>query len=481
MGKGNAKTPPATRVHGKTKPSKVKKAMKEKEQAVLQKKRSKKEIEADMKKSQKKDKNDKKKNSQQTVEVSATKRKDSRAKKEKEDKKDKTDEAKKRGNQDRKDNKDQLKDEKTGKKDLSDFEKEAQKAKKLGVSLDEHLTKLSSAAINKHMQELVAEQNAKEEKAKEEKAKEEKAKEENAETESEAETEDQTGEQEENEELEEPNNEKDEENEGSEEEDNEEDEQMVDEEAQDASEDSSEEESTSESVSESDESEGESEEEVKEEKDKKVDSSSKKAKQLELESTKVKQNANALQANSTTHKADWARFTRQCMDRKKKAQALMEKLKKSEMYEEDEDFPKDEEVSTSIMWVRLRKRLLVGFQDKNPDKDMMAALTGEGGVLGSGMMPKIGNMSEQGEKALAECLEDTTVSKRKAPKAPKTPKEPEEVIPKTIQEEVVSQKPEVLKCATEARKSALALKHLNYSGELVNGLMAFLEKDGNSV
>ena len=30
----------------------------------------------------------------------------------------------------------------------------------------------------------------------------------------------------------------------------------------------------------------------------------------------------------------------------------MEKLKKSEMYEEDEDFPKDEEVSTSIMWVR---------------------------------------------------------------------------------------------------------------------------------
>ncbi len=30
----------------------------------------------------------------------------------------------------------------------------------------------------------------------------------------------------------------------------------------------------------------------------------------------------------------------------------MEKLKKAEMYEEDEDFPKDEEVSTSIMWVR---------------------------------------------------------------------------------------------------------------------------------
>ncbi len=118
----------------------------------------------------------------------------------------------------------------------------------------------------------------------------------------------------------------------------------------------------------------------------------------------------------------------------------------------------------------------VGFQDKNPDRDMMAALTGEGGPLGSGMMPKIGRMSEQGEKALAECLEDSNVSKRKTPKPPKTAKEPEEVIPKTIQEEVVSQKPEVLKCATEARKSALALKHLNYSGELVNGLMAFSKK-----
>ena len=118
----------------------------------------------------------------------------------------------------------------------------------------------------------------------------------------------------------------------------------------------------------------------------------------------------------------------------------------------------------------------VGFQDKNPDSDMMAALTGEGGPLGSGMMPKIGRMSEQGEKALAECLEDSKVSKRKTPKPPKAAKEPGEVITKTIQEEVVSQKPEVLKCATEARKSALALKHLNYSGELVNGLMAFSKK-----
>lgn len=46
----------------------------------------------------------------------------------------------------------------------------------------------------------------------------------------------------------------------------------------------------------------------------------------------------------------------------------------------------------------------VGFQDKNPDKDMMAALTGEEGPMGAGMIPRLGNMSDAGEKALAESL-----------------------------------------------------------------------------
>lgn len=118
----------------------------------------------------------------------------------------------------------------------------------------------------------------------------------------------------------------------------------------------------------------------------------------------------------------------------------------------------------------------VGFQDKNPDKDMMAALTGEEGPMGAGMIPRLGNMTDAGEKALAESLTGDTVGKKKTPKRNRTEKEPEQVVPKTVQEEVVSQKPEVLKSATEARKSALALKHLNYSGELVNGLMAFSKK-----
>ena len=107
---------------------------------------------------------------------------------------------------------------------------------------------------------------------------------------------------------------------------------------------------------------------------------------------------------------------------------------------------------------------------------MMAAITGDGGPLASGAMPKMGRVAEGGEKALIEALEDGPATKKKARTTPTTEKPAEQVIPKTLQEEVIAQKTEVLKCATEARKSALALKHLHYSGELVNGLMTFSKK-----
>ena len=54
------------------------------------------------------------------------------------------------------------------------------------------------------------------------------------------------------------------------------------------------------------------------------------------------------------------------------------------------------------------------------------------------------------------------------------------MVPKTSKEEALALSTDVLKSATEARKYALALKHLNYSGELVRSLMDFSSKMENA-
>lgn len=89
-------------------------------------------------------------------------------------------------------------------------------------------------------------------------------------------------------------------------------------------------------------------------------------------------------------------------------------------------------------------------------------------------------MTESGEKALMESLNRGSDVK----KIPKTRKRKEkedeedtgEVEVKTKQQEVADQKDDILKQATDARKYALSLKHLNYSGELVSGLMGFSDR-----
>ena len=107
-------------------------------------------------------------------------------------------------------------------------------------------------------------------------------------------------------------------------------------------------------------------------------------------------------------------------------------------------------------------------------------MTSPEGPLASGIMPKVGGMTESGEKALMESLNRGSDVK----KIPKTRKRKEkedeedtgEVEVKTKQQEVADQKDDILKQATDARKYALSLKHLNYSGELVSGLMGFSDR-----
>ena len=130
--------------------------------------------------------------------------------------------------------------------------------------------------------------------------------------------------------------------------------------------------------------------------------------------------------------------------------------------------------------VAVKESTGIQIRDKAPDKDMVTALTSSDGPLASGAAPKIGNLSEAGEKAVLESLvgqgqvaKNTGGKKRKVSKEDK---EAEVVGPKTPLEQVVAAKTEILKAATEARKYALALEHVQYSGELVSKLMTFSKK-----
>lgn len=160
----------------------------------------------------------------------------------------------------------------------------------------------------------------------------------------------------------------------------------------------------------------------------------------------------------------------------------MGRLKDKDMFEYDLDFPGDEE---EIWWyveqggevskeTKVEENMGVKVKDKNPNQEMLLALTEEG-PLASGACPSIGTVGEKGQKALHEAINQQS---SKPPKKPKKEKEEkaEEVQPKTGKEAAQEQKGEILKQAAEARKHAIALKQCNYSGELVAGLMSFSSK-----
>ena len=127
----------------------------------------------------------------------------------------------------------------------------------------------------------------------------------------------------------------------------------------------------------------------------------------------------------------------------------MGRLKDKDMFEYDLDFPGDEE---EIWWyveqggevskeTKVEENMGVKVKDKNPNQEMLLALTEEG-PLASGACPSIGAVGEKGQKALHEAINQQS---SKPPKKPK--KEKEE---KTGKEAAQEQKGEILKQAAEA-------------------------------
>ena len=119
----------------------------------------------------------------------------------------------------------------------------------------------------------------------------------------------------------------------------------------------------------------------------------------------------------------------------------------------------------------------VKVDDKAPDQNMMLALTEVDGPLSAGALPGMGNVSEAGQKSLIEAVVSEVATKKKTPKPTKTTEATaEELTPKAPKDLWMERKADVLKDATEARKYALSLKNLSYSGELVQGLMDYSKK-----
>lgn len=121
----------------------------------------------------------------------------------------------------------------------------------------------------------------------------------------------------------------------------------------------------------------------------------------------------------------------------------------------------------------------VTIKDRAPNTELLNNLTGEGGILAGGVMPAVGNCNEEGEKQVHEALAGTEAVKVKAVKKKSKKTETEaatEMLDKTFKQLAVERMEEVLKAGMDARKFAVAIKHTNYSGELVNDLMNFSAK-----
>ena len=124
---------------------------------------------------------------------------------------------------------------------------------------------------------------------------------------------------------------------------------------------------------------------------------------------------------------------------------------------------------------KVEESTTAGIHDKAPDIQSFQALTGEGGVLQAGALPEIAQVSEAGWKLIQESIHGSTAKPKPQPRKPKE-EVAEEVKPATAKEQALSSMADILKSATEARKYALALKHLNYAGELTTTLMNFSKK-----
>eukprot|EP00435_Cladocopium_sp_Y103_P042474 s919_g11.t1 len=304
--------------------------------------------------------------------------------------------------------------------ELSDLEDAQKQARAEGVSLEEFMTKESEKALEEHMRQVMKENEA------------EKAE----------------NEEEESEEEEDSNGEDDDgsANESSEEEEEEEDQAEEDEKSQPASpschEDKQGEESEGSSDSESGSSCSSSEDDGEEEK----------------EEVKEEEKGGVTEVAGVSKQVDAG------------AQKALENIEELWFY-----VGQGGELSKAVA---VKESTGVQIRDKNPDQEMVNALTGPEGPLAAGAAPKVGNLSEAGEKAALESLMGGQVSKiqNKKRKVNKEDKEAEAIGPKTPLEQVVTAKAEILKSATEARKYALGLEHVQYSGELVVKLMGFSKK-----
>lgn len=73
----------------------------------------------------------------------------------------------------------------------------------------------------------------------------------------------------------------------------------------------------------------------------------------------------------------------------------------------------------------------------NPDNETLAALTGDGGPLQSGVLPQAETALADGEKELWSTLCKAPVQKTKQPKEKKNNEESQPVAPKTIKETLI--------------------------------------------
>ena len=121
----------------------------------------------------------------------------------------------------------------------------------------------------------------------------------------------------------------------------------------------------------------------------------------------------------------------------RKAKKLIDNLTKKKMYEEDEDFPGDQEEFYFFVHQggKVRKdnktteRVGMRVDDVNPDKELGEALLGEGGALAAGALPALEGMHEEGTRNLLDAMHKEGVGKAKTPKRQED-KEAEKVEPK---------------------------------------------------
>ena len=121
----------------------------------------------------------------------------------------------------------------------------------------------------------------------------------------------------------------------------------------------------------------------------------------------------------------------------RKANKLIAKLLAKKMYEEDEDFPGDEDEyyfyvnagSKVRKENRTSEALALKVRDTAPNAGLVDALTAEGSILGAGALAAPENLSEEGTKNLMDSLCKEGVAKVKQTK-PKDEAEAEKVDPK---------------------------------------------------